>query len=66
MFVHVSILTYELDLNLYDVVSESMGLLNLEYKKLKTKEEVDGFMKDWYFIFFIFYSFTFIIIIPFQ
>ncbi len=46
MFVHLSILTYELDLKMNEVLSETMGLINLEYKKLKTKEELDTFMRD--------------------
>ena len=46
MFVHLSILNYELDVMMSQVLSEAMGLINLEYKRLRTKEEVDLFMKD--------------------
>jgi hypothetical protein len=37
MFVHISILTYEIEVGVNDVLSDTLGLLNLEYKKLKTK-----------------------------
>lgn len=46
MFVHMSVLNYELDVKMNEVLSDAMGLINLEYKRLRTKEEVDLFMKD--------------------